>query len=318
MMPQVDVASILNNTSLHPVLGQNNTPIKISLLLYNILVIVMGVGGNTLVLIGSRSYRAIQMDRRSVLLLEHIAVADLIATILQYIPMLVTLVTERWVFGEMMCFLAVFRYVPFVSECAFIAIMSCYRVNILRSPFIGISGSGTLKKVLASVWMFYLILIPCLSRIKPIIKYTPSALHCSSFDWENVTDVTFYLRIIRLISGLCLSVPILITMIANISILHFVITHPSLNNSGYTTVKTISTVCWIFVASYLPTIFIFFLPVAGVTDIPQWVNCMSMYAVSFNLILNPVIYSLSNNKFAVFVKLFFTGRLKEFSRGSNL
>ena len=103
-MPQVDVASILNNTSLHPVLGQNNTPIKISLLLYNILVIVMGVGGNTLVLIGSRSYRAIQMDRRSVLLLEHIAVADLIATILQYIPMLVTLVTERWVFGEMMCF----------------------------------------------------------------------------------------------------------------------------------------------------------------------------------------------------------------------
>ena len=195
--------------------------------------------------------------------------------------------------------------------------MSCYRVTILRSPFTGISGSGTLKKVLASVWMFYLILIPCLSCIKPIIKYTPSALHCSSFDWENVADVTFYLRIIRLISGLCLSVPILITIIANISILHFVITHPSLNNRGYKTVKTISTVCWIFVASYLPTIFIFSLPVVGVSHIPQWVNCMSMYAVSFNLILNPVIYSLSNNKFAVFVKLFFTGRLKDFSRRSS-
>ena len=318
-MSTVDAASIANNTSLDPVLGTNHTVLKIFLLLYNGLVIVMGLGGNALVLVGSLKHHAIQMDQRSVILLENIAAADLLATVLQYVPMLVTLSAERWILGKFLCFCAVFRYIPFGVEAMLIAIMSCHRVRVLRSPLRRLLDPHLLKKVLVGVWLFYLITISCLTAIKPVIKYTPSALHCSSFEWDNMAAVPAYFRIMRLISGLYLFLPIVITVIANVLILCLVFsssTLPRPKNSKV--VRTVSIICWVFIASYIPTVVIFSLPAVGISEIPLWVNCVSMYAVSFNLIANPVIYSFTNKKFAMFARYFFTGRVKKFGRDYNM
>ena len=320
----VDISSIQNNTSLDPVLGPDHTPIKFFLLLYNTVVILLGLGGNSLVLLGSTKYRAIQMDRNSVLLLEHIAAADLAATLLQYIPMLVTLAAERWLFGNFLCFCAVFRYIPFAAEAGLIAIMSCHRVRVLRDPLRGSLDHDVLKKVLVGVWVFYLVSVPCITGIRPVIKYTPSHLHCSSFDWENMEKVPSYLRIMRLVSGLYLALPTLLTIIANIFILRLVYSTRQSGSSSTTSkhsskaVRTISLICWIFVASYIPTVVIFALPAVGMSNIPPWVNCMSMYAVSFNLIANPVIYSFTNRRFAEFAKYFFTCRVGQFGRDMNI
>ena len=318
-MPTVDGGSIANNTTLDAVLGSDHTALKILLLLYNLLVIVMGLGGNVLVLVGSLKYRAVQMDRNSVILLENIAVADLVATVLQYVPMGVTLAAERWLFGEFLCFCAVFRYIPFAAEVMLIAIMSCHRVRVLRSPLKGSLDADLLKRVLVGVWVFYLVSVPCITGIKPVIKYTPSHLHCSSFDWENMAVVPSYLRIMRLVSGLYLALPTLITIVCNVLILRLVFSAPDLtnNNNNSKAVRTVSLICWIFVASYIPTVVIFALPAVGMSDIPHWVNCMSMYSVSLNLIANPVIYSFTNRRFAMFAKYFFTGRVKEFGRDNK-
>lgn len=268
-----------------------------------------------MVLVGSLKYQAIQMDRCSVLLLENIALADLIATLLQYVPMLTTLAAERWVLGKFLCYCAVFRYIPFAAEAMLIAIMSCHRVRVLRNPLRGTPKTSTLKWALISVWVFYVVSVPCITGIKPVIKYTPSHLHCSSFDWENMEVVPSYLRAMRLISGLYLALPIIVTIIANVFILYLV--HSSSSSSSSKAVQTISIICWIFITSYIPTIIIFALPALGIPNIPQWVNCGSMYAVSFNLVANPVIYSFRNTRFALFAKMVVRGRVKDFKREKN-
>ena len=313
----VDGYSILNNTSLDPVLGSPHTFIRSILLLYNTAVIVVGLGGNCLVLYGSIKHSAILMDKVSVLLLETIAVADLCATLLQYIPMMVTLAAERWVFGRVLCYCAVFRYIPFAAEAMLIALMSCHRVRVLAYPLRGHISVGGMRKVLVGVWVFYLVSVPCITGIKPVIKYTPSHLHCSSFDWENMAHVPSYLRAMRLVSGLYLAIPALITIIANVAILTIVlnVSKRSLTcSSGMKAVKTVSIICWVFVASYVPTVIIFALPALGVAGIPQWVNCFSMYSVSLNLIANPFIYSFTNSKFSLYVKLACSGKIDNFAR----
>ena len=107
---KVDETSIANHTSLDHVLGENHTGVKVFLLTYNSLVILLGMVGNSLVLVGSVKYNAIRMEENSVILLEHVAAADVMATLFQFVPMMTTLAAERWVLGKFLCYCGIVGY----------------------------------------------------------------------------------------------------------------------------------------------------------------------------------------------------------------
>ena len=290
------------------------------LLTYNSLVILLGMVGNSLVLVGSVKYNAIRMEENSVILLEHVAAADVMATLFQFVPMMATLAAERWVLGKFLCYCGILRYIPFCCEAMLIAIMSCHRVRVLASPLSYSTNPCLLKKILCGVWIFYITSLLCLTGIKPTIKYEPSHLNCSPFDWENTDSISNYLRILRMVSGIYLFLPAIITVIANIIILRLAYAGRSVRNStpggakSLKAVKTVALICWVYIVSYIPSVVLFALPVAGVTEIPHYVNLINMYTLSFNLIANPLIYSFTNKRFALFAKLFFTGHLGKFAR----
>ncbi|KAL5264555.1 hypothetical protein ACHWQZ_G005597 [Mnemiopsis leidyi] len=317
---KVDEGSIANHTSLNHVLGDNHGGVKVFLLTYNSLVILLGMFGNSLVLVGSVKYNAIRMEENSVILLEHVAAADVMATLFQFVPMLATLAAERWVLGKFLCYCGILRYIPFCCEAMLIAIMSCHRVRVLACPLSYSTSPRLLKKVLLGVWIFYITSLPCLTGIIPTIKYEPSHLNCSPFDWENTEAISKYLRILRMISGIYLFLPAIITVVANIVILRLAYAGRSIRKSApggarsLKAVKTVALICWVYIISYVPSVVLFALPVAGVTEIPHYVNLLNMYILSFNLIANPLIYSFTNRRFALFAKLLFTGKVGRFAR----
>ena len=92
----VDSESIRNNTDLVSVFGTDYGVLKGIMITITLLIIIMGVSGNIIVLIGSIKYKALKMDKVSVILLENVAVADLMMTIMFCIPMLITLIAEKW------------------------------------------------------------------------------------------------------------------------------------------------------------------------------------------------------------------------------
>ena len=319
---RVDEESILNHTTLDHVFGENHTAIKSFLLAYNGLVILLGLAGNALVILGSVRYNAIRMEKNSVILIENVAGADMLATFLQFIPMIVTLAAERWLLGEFLCYCGIFRYIPFCCEAMLIALMSIHRVQVLASPLKSPMSSARLKMLVTGLWIFNITTLTCLTGIKPTIRYEPSHLNCSPFDWENTGNVSTYLEMLRVISGMYLIIPALITVIANLIILRIVYARPTVSDSAsrmrnYKAVKTVSLICWVYIISYIPSVVLFALPVAGVENIPHYVNTLNMYILSFNLIANPLIYSFTNKRFALFAKLFLTGNVTKFSHTDN-
>lgn len=314
----VDRASIQDHASLNHVLGDDHVTIKSVLLVYNILVLICGVIGNSLVLLGSVRYGAIRMEINSVIMLENIAAADILATILQFIPMLVTLVTERWVMGHFICYSSIFRYIPFCCEAMLIAIMSCHRLWLLAFPLKLSMDTLWLKVVVAGLWVFYTITILIVATLwgGPVIRYEPSHLNCSPFDWQNLETVSAYQTFLRTLSGIYLFLPVIVTIVANIIILKLVYTSPTITVSGRNrslkAALTISVICWMYVLSYLPSVVLFALPVAGVSNIPPYVNVINMYSLSLNLISNPFIYSYSNARFALFLKSLLTCNLRKY------
>ena len=69
----------------------------------NLLIVVSSLFGDTMILIGSIKYRAIRLHRITVAVIQHLAVINLVLTANRVLPITISLVTNRWIFGEVLC-----------------------------------------------------------------------------------------------------------------------------------------------------------------------------------------------------------------------
>ena len=141
-------SSIANVTDIKSVTGITTTGI-ILLLIWVLIVIVLGIGGNGLVLIGSLKYKALsEMDKISVFLMECVAAIDMAFAVCVYIPMMITIIANRWVLGGVYC---VFQSIAVVvlpaTEVILIATTAAYRCYLVANPFAVIPEINCFRKV---------------------------------------------------------------------------------------------------------------------------------------------------------------------------
>ena len=81
---------------------------------YFVLVLISSLFGDTIILIASVRYNAFKLNKFIVAVLQHMAVCDIILAIDYVIPTTVSILLDRWVFGD---FLAYFQ--EFIGYWAF-------------------------------------------------------------------------------------------------------------------------------------------------------------------------------------------------------
>ena len=100
-----EIPDILPLTSLTPIT-------HIILILYNVVVVLVGILGNITVLYSSLLFSAIKLDPVSLMFVHTLAVSDILVSIFVFLPMLVTLIWRRWVLGPGVCYLVAFLMSP--------------------------------------------------------------------------------------------------------------------------------------------------------------------------------------------------------------
>ena len=78
----------------------------IPLTIFCFLMIFFGLLGNGTVLYSSMRYNAIRLDKASLILIQNLAVADILYTICDILPQFVTYIAGRWVLGKVYCFMS--------------------------------------------------------------------------------------------------------------------------------------------------------------------------------------------------------------------
>ena len=295
-MFDVNVATITNSSDLDNVIS--SPTLRWVFIVTGIIIVILGITGNTIVLIGSIRYQAIEMDRASIVLLENIAFADLLQTIVRYIPMLLTLCAERWVMGPVMCLVTSFvRFVPIGCEMLLIAATSCYRLHRILNPLNPQIGTVKLKLLIAAAWVFTINWPLALSfDHSPGASYDPSRLLC--FPGYNLTaEKSFDVEpIVGLIN--CF-LPIFITIICNVVILATLARSRGRNSINLKSLRTVLIICLTFVISYIPTLV--FLIIGKKIRSPPWMWIMLYYVQGINVVANPFIYTSTNNRFKLFM-----------------
>ncbi|XP_063678905.1 mu-type opioid receptor-like [Bolinopsis microptera] len=274
------------------------------LIVLTAVICLVGFLGNCLVLHGSLHYNALRLEKISRSLVQSIALCDALASLLLYFPVVVTLISDRWVLGQAVCFVVAHsNYLLVLNEIWLVLFMSGYRIWVLKKP----KGHRLSKR---SVWIvagiqlgLSIVLLVYSLCMKITAEYR--SISCDTNLYYDKEAYGGYLTIAILI------IPLVCILILNTFLLFSVCltnkaSHRSLSSVRKPTIM-LSLVTLIELVSLVPVVYMIML---SHTD-PRntwlrsnlaWFRILAVYMVSLNVCSNPVIYLATNRSFRGYVR----------------
>ena len=275
-------------------------------------VILTSFIGDTTILLASIKYKAFQLQEVLVTFIKHIAVTDLLVAATYVIPTFVSLIANRWIFGETMC-----HFQPYpvwsgtMASMLFICGMVFSKLLFLKYPLKARTWfSQYANKLCGGIWgisMYYPLCFLVLDQDDA--SFDRRVYFCnpnfSSKVWKFLLPINF--------SIFCL-LPILTTIIATIMLLveaKKIVSKGRNERGGYLRWQGIMTSIMtssVYIMSYLPiTVYFTAAPFVSHTS-PGWAVFHIQFhrvAVSLthtNIMANFFIYSLTVTSFRNFVR----------------
>ena len=103
---------------------------------YFLFIIVSSLIGDTTILIASVKYKAFKLHKVIVVIIQHIAVCDLLVSVTDIVPKLISVVANEWALGDFLCYLnsyTKFYFMP--TSTLLICTMTTCKLLILVFPF---------------------------------------------------------------------------------------------------------------------------------------------------------------------------------------
>ena len=277
------------------------TPVtKTFAIIWTAIVIIIGIGGNGLVLLRSIKYQALRMDRISIYLLECVAITDISLACFHFMSNLVTVISERWILGESYCFiLATYIYIGYGTEIKLMLAIGVYRCCLLMFPFMDIPEFTPTRKIL-----FFAGTIGLETCVTCAVIFVNGykAVFIPSMLTRDITFAGEYPSIIVALWSFL--IPGILLISSNIFLLNKALTMSGekLNKKNSTKgLTTIMVLGWAYVLSYGPCVTMMGL---GFTEhgSPSWLFGLQNLALGLNLFVNPVIYTFTHSRFFGFMK----------------
>ena len=274
---------------------------KAILIPYFILNIFLGLLGNSVVIRSTLVVEVWKFDASLITLLRYLALTDTGLTLFHIIPQFFSLLADSWILGEVGIIIAFVRYPLFMMEMSLILGISLVKLNLLVYPFKGDSPTTLLAIKIVFPLLFFFFLVIDYSKI--IRCYINDSIHCYSVYIPSQLRCSFktddrFGGLLKIGYGLFVMVLLIIT---NAGILLKVWkAYSGSGKRGGKSLAVISTVCWVFIVSYLP--FLLISKHLNIHANSEIVYFASEQFVNLSIISNPIIYTVLYKSFAEHVK----------------
>lgn len=274
-------------------------------------ILLIGIPGNLFLFFSSHIHQALNVEDVTRLIIEHVAVCDVLLLVLNFLPILTTLIHHSWVLGTEICYFVSFTVsILFFYEVFLTVFLSVRRLTLIWG-FAKTNGrlSVNATKVILAV-IFLISAAPSLSFVGLGCSafFAPHTLMCVSSQYKEYPLASLVLI------GVYLVIPVAILVIINMLILLYLMckSSTSTSNKGFTmTIISLIVASWIFVFSYIPIfVKLTMLTLLKVT-VTYTFQITQQFILATNLFLNPVIYGLFNRRFRRFI-VSYVGEKKSF------
>ena len=122
---------------------------------YFLFVIISSFVGDTIILIASLKYKAFNLHKVIVVIIQHIAFCDLMVTVTDVLPIFASLVSNQWALGNSMCYLVPYTGYYFnVAGLLLICNMTTSKLLLLKNPFqFGTTSQKKAHMVCVACWL---------------------------------------------------------------------------------------------------------------------------------------------------------------------
>lgn len=179
------------------------------LMTYRVLTAISCLLGDTLILIGTIRYKAVKLHHIIVILMQHMAVADILLAIFNTIPGIISLSYNKWQFGLIFCYVSYY-----VRDCCLSAIniltffMGLSKMLITRYPMeaFTMDSQKVGQRICASVWVLSCIFPTAAISKDPLSIYFSYILYncdieCSLDLWKPKEKIVYLTSIGLIILG---------------------------------------------------------------------------------------------------------------------
>ena len=160
---------------------------------YHLFVIASSLLGDTIILIASIKYRSFKLHKSITIIIQHMAVCDLMVLTTLISPTLASLVAGQWIFGDFVGYLTYFlrNYFGFAGI-LLICAMTASKVLLLKHPLrFGTKSRKATHKICIVCWMAALI-HPCIYLVDSRDIYFSYRTY--NFEYGFSSDAWSYLR----------------------------------------------------------------------------------------------------------------------------
>ena len=132
------------------------------LILWSVISSILSLVGNTTVLITSRKYRALKLDKYSIRLIDNLAAADIGYTLTDIVPTIGALAADGWIYGTQLCVVDRFLTNVFYNITPLIVALLCVsKLTCLISP-LRAHTRATRPVILMVLLVWFLVITACL------------------------------------------------------------------------------------------------------------------------------------------------------------
>ena len=271
----------------------------VPLTVFCFIVTFFGLLGNGTVLYSSVRYNAIRLDRVSLILVQNLAVADIIYTLCVILPQLITYVAGQWVLGKVYCFIsAQISFIPGSANALTVLLITSYRLWLVTHPFSSTSKNKA-RIVVAITWVLASAGTVISLSYKSSSTFNPQNGKCMSGVYENLAAQALF----KIALAVIVMIPLLVITVENIVLCFIAVKSSRRHENSKVNYKALLMVCalsGLFILSWVPYI-IFTLMKSKNPEIPQALDLLAFHCIYINSFGNPILYTLTNKRFGLYV-----------------
>ena len=281
---------------------------RLVLTTYSATVFTSSLIGDVLILIGSLRYNAIKLHRLLVLIIQYIALADLLLTVFRTLPTAVSLAANRWMFGELFCRVGYFVYATVGGTLTLlITSLSFTKLLIVWYPLRAICFPNKIAHLATLFFFAYVFVLVALANVSCVddIYFSYSIYDCE-MDRSQSRDSGWTVKISFMMAGLTLTICIAVLAVSCVMLIVIAkrITDRGPDGLQWQGIITVVVTVAVFVVGILPMA-VYFL-VSTIVALPwEWEFYFWRVAYSMTgliMLSNFYIYAFTISSFRQFLK----------------
>ena len=272
---------------------------------------ILGLLGNSFVLLSTTYHRAIKLDKLSVWIIQNLAVSDIANTLLILIPVITSFYANTtWVLGDVFCqAMFLYKYIFTVANVILINALSLNKMmrclfplrilNSSRKQRVAVSVFTVVGSLILPIWSYYGVYVGNFL----IVEFSSAQCMCWSVfaeDAENWQHNVGYL-----LAGMLNGMPCLVLCVVN----SFLVGYALKKSNTSVNKMNIVIVVMVTVSFLLPMLpyYVYYMVAGGTWDNHPEIVRFVTFIMFISLWANPPIYILTNRSFRIFTTRLFRG-----------